>query len=255
MAHIPTHIPIAKIITLLDDKFIVKEENEVDLNTRLKKFYGCFSFKFIREIELPFTIDRYNYYVGHYAELELSIAQSKVNEIASYFDMYCKGDLMKYGTIRVVSSIDRLHKNASPEGLNGITYCYPSRKETSFLDKGFGFYIDNTLCDNFGLLIDTFMHELVHAKMHIEGVIDLNNHGPKFLELCSVVCKDLGINIRVEEIELFLTGDDKLEIEIYAKEISNGVRCKNGRKKSLKQVKTKSTKSVNLQNVLKGNSL
>jgi hypothetical protein len=70
MAHIPTHIPIAKIIALSDNKFIVKEENEVDLNTRLKKFYGCFSFKFIREIELPFMIDRYIYYIDLYAKLK-----------------------------------------------------------------------------------------------------------------------------------------------------------------------------------------
>ncbi len=71
--------------------------------------------------------------------------------------MYSKGDLMKYRTMRIASPIDRLHINACPEGLNGITYCYPSRKETSFLDKGFGIYIDDTLSDNFDLLIDTCM--------------------------------------------------------------------------------------------------
>jgi hypothetical protein len=50
MAHIPTYIPIANIIALSDNKFIVKEENEKDLNTGLNKFYGYYSFKFIREI-------------------------------------------------------------------------------------------------------------------------------------------------------------------------------------------------------------
>jgi hypothetical protein len=113
-----------------------------------------------------------------------------VNEIASYFDdMYCKGELMKYGTMRITSPIDRLHINACPEGLNGITYCYSSRKEISFLGKEFGIYIDNALCDNFDLLMDTCSHELMHAKMHIEGISDLNDHGPKFLEIYSMVCK------------------------------------------------------------------
>jgi hypothetical protein len=83
----------------------------------------------------------------------------------------------------------------------------------------------------------------MHAKMHIEGIFDLNDHGLKFLELCSVVCKDLGINMRIEEIEVFSNGGDKSKIETYGEEISNGVSFKNGRKKPLKQVKTKSTKS------------
>jgi len=78
--------------------------------------------------------------------------------------------------------------------------------------------------------------------MHIKGTCDLNNHGPKFLELFIVVSKDLTINMRVEEMEVFLSGYDRLKIETYAKEISNDVRFKIGRKKLFKQVTTKSTK-------------
>jgi hypothetical protein len=33
---IPTHIPMAKIIDISDNEYIVKEENEKDLNTRFK---------------------------------------------------------------------------------------------------------------------------------------------------------------------------------------------------------------------------
>jgi hypothetical protein len=83
----------------------------------------------------------------------------------------------------------------------------------------------------------------MHAKMHIEGIFDLNNHGLKFLELCSVVRKNFSIYMRIEEIEVFLNGDDKSKIETYGEEISNGISFKNGRKKPLRQVKTKSTKS------------
>jgi hypothetical protein len=42
ITHIPTYIPIAKIVAPTNNKFIVKEENEKDLNTRLKMFYGCY---------------------------------------------------------------------------------------------------------------------------------------------------------------------------------------------------------------------
>jgi hypothetical protein len=39
---IPTHIPMAKIIDISDNEYIVKEENEKDLILDLK-FYGYFS--------------------------------------------------------------------------------------------------------------------------------------------------------------------------------------------------------------------
>ncbi len=43
---IPTHIPMAKIIDISDNEYIVKEENEKDLILDLK-FYGYFSSQFI----------------------------------------------------------------------------------------------------------------------------------------------------------------------------------------------------------------
>jgi hypothetical protein len=55
----------------------------------------------------------------------------------------------------------------------------------------------------------------MHAKMQLEGVCDLNDQRPEFLKLCSVACKDFNIDIKVEEIQVSLNGDDESKMEIY----------------------------------------
>jgi hypothetical protein len=69
----------------------------------------------------------------------------------------------------------------------------------------------------------------------LKGIRDLDNNWPKFLEVWNIVCNYLSIEIKVEEIEIYLNGDDASKIETYIEEMKKWICYKNERKKPIKK--------------------
>jgi hypothetical protein len=128
--------------------------------------------------------------------------QKIIDEIAQNFDQkFCDGKLLKYGSVNLTLKDDHEFLRACPEDSYGVTYTYPTQNRWKFLKRGFAIFIAHYLSDpkNKDLLIDTVLHELIHAKVHMDRLSDMDDHGPTFLRYASKVTAHFRIQMKINE--------------------------------------------------------
>jgi len=69
------------------------------------------------------------------------------------------------------------------------------------MKRGFAIFITHSLSEpkNRDLLTDTVLHELIHAKIHMDRLCDSDDHGPIFLRYCNKVAAHFLIQMRINE--------------------------------------------------------
>jgi hypothetical protein len=95
-----------------------------------------------------------------------------------------------------------------------------------FMKRGYACFIDHHLSkpEMWDTMVDTVMHELIHAKIHMEKLRDIDDHGPKFLRLASKAAKYFDIEMKINEHYkggIIITGDKDHDTKII-----NNVRSK-----------------------------
>jgi hypothetical protein len=129
-------------------------------------------------------------------------AQNIIDEWANKFDQkFCDGKLLKSRSINLTLRDDLDYLRACPEYANGLTYSYPTQQRWKYMKRGFSCFITHSLskAENRETLIDTVVHELIHAKIHMDELTDMDDHGPTFLRLCSKAAKHFKIKFHINE--------------------------------------------------------
>jgi hypothetical protein len=103
-------------------------------------------FKNLKEYELPHSVLEYVRFLN---DMNTEDKSKILATISSYVKEFCKvfsPDLMSYGSITIVNSLDSLLMRAVPSNHHGITYVWPTWPELiSSMDKGFAIFLDHRL--------------------------------------------------------------------------------------------------------------
>jgi hypothetical protein len=178
--------------------------NKIKSLAQYKKEYGFSSFD-IKSKQFE-SIPLYNDFIDKHLSPDALEIQGYVVRLAINFDqIFCEGKLMQQGKIKFVLPNDSNYVRALPDDHFAITY------EMTIDDvKSFSIYILYSLCEppNVSRLIDTVLHELVHAKIHCEAIGDLADHEPNFLYLCSKVANYYGLVMQLSELQFSLDGGE-----------------------------------------------
>ncbi len=127
-------------------------------------------------------------------------AQNIIYEWANKFDQkFCDGKRLKAGSINLTMRDDLDYLRACPEYAIRFTYSYPTQQRWKYMKRGFAYFITHSLskAENRETLIETVVHELIHAKIHMDELTDMDDHGPTFLRLCSKAAKHFKINYHI----------------------------------------------------------
>lgn len=201
-------------------------------------------FQNLKERDLPRKVLEYIKFLN---DLNIGDNTQILETISIYVKEFCKAfspDLMSYGSITLVNSLDSQLMRAVPANHYGITYIWPTWPELiSSMDKGFAIFLDHRLATvHYDMLRDTVNHELCHAKLWLENCQEKEEHSPEFLRTCDTVAKyfkSIGnpLDFKIKTLNLLIDGTGQYKSLPKDKRKYNKFKenkCNNKKRKSQK---------------------